>query len=100
MPLLAEGDVTVHKLLEGVSPDEEAPAYESVILTYGDALEEKEVPKYVLERVKAGETALLKVVSRSQVEKIQAEVAEKKARELENVQEVNASNADEDRETT
>ena len=93
MPIQAQGDVTVHRLLDGAAPDDKDPAIESVTLVAGDTIEESEVPKYVLDRVNAGEVAELKVVSKKEAEEVAARIAATRAADGENV--INASNADE-----
>lgn len=93
MPIQAQADVTVHRLLDGASPDEESPAIESVTLTAGDTLEEGEVPGYVIDRIKSGEIdGLLRIVSKKEADEVQ----ERRAALATEQPVINASNADED----
>lgn len=96
MPLLAEGDVTVHKLLPGADPKDPEAGYSSVTLGPGDSLGEDEVPLYVLEKVKLGQAGPLVKVSKEKAEKAFAE-AEKAREEAElGNKVVNGSNSEED----
>jgi len=92
MPILAEHDVSVHRL---ISPekDGEPVDVETVILTPGDSIGDAEVPSYVLKGVKAGKVPGAKHVSDAEAKKV---AVEKAAKEADNSQHVNASNADED----
>lgn len=96
MPLLAEGDVTVHKLLPGGDPKDPSAAYESVTLGEGDWIGEDEVPAYVMARVKAGEAGPLVIASKTAADKAQAKAAEARKKQLEGSEEINGSNAEQD----
>jgi len=97
MPLLAEGDVTIQKLLSEQDPGNPTIT-ESVTLVYGDSLGEDEVPDYVLESIKSGTAGPIKKVTEKAVAEAQAKVAAAKNEATENLntEEINASNADED----
>jgi hypothetical protein len=92
MPYLAKGDITVHRLL---SPEVEGQpvATESVILTYGESLEDDQVPGYVKEAVKNGEAPFLEKVTESAAKKAADDVAKEIAEAEENV--VDARNSEE-----
>jgi hypothetical protein len=101
MPLLAQEDCTVHKLLDGVKPDEVTGmyGYQSVTVASGTVFQDSEVPPYVLEAAKKG-AGPLKRISDSDAKKVEAEAAAVALAEAADgpVQEINASNADEDHE--
>ena len=83
MPLVAKGDVNVHRILSEEKNAKGEPVYhiESVILTAGESIDEKTVPHYVLDDVKAGKVPLLELHTATEAKKItkQAEAAKAQA---------------------